>query len=70
MGRPRHDEDIPFVRPEKLEWVEVDPDRKIVLDVNWLNNGRRIDARPAPATSWTARWLFVLQNIITTLGLL
>ena len=31
-----------FERPEKLEWVDVDPDRKIALDVNWVNNGRRI----------------------------
>jgi hypothetical protein len=59
-----------FERPEKLEWVDVDPDRKIALDVNWVNNGRRIEPDSRPAASWTARWLFVLQNIITTLGLL
>ena len=59
-----------FERPEKLEWVDVDPDRKIALDVNWVNNGRRIEPDRRPAASWTARWLFLLQNIITTLGLL
>ena len=59
-----------FERPEKLEWVDVDPDRKIALDVNWVNNGRRITPDSRPAASWTARWLFMLQNIITTLGLL
>jgi len=59
-----------FERPEKLEWVDVDPDRKIALDVNWLNNGRRLTPDSRPAASWTARWLFMLQNIITTLGLL
>ena len=59
-----------FERPEKLEWVDVDPDRKILLDVNWLNNGRRIEPDLRPAASWTARWLFMLQNVITTLGLL
>ena len=59
-----------FERPEKLEWVDVDPDRTIALDVNWLNNGRRLTPDSRPAASWTARWLFMLQNVITTLGLL
>ena len=45
-------------------------DRKIALDVNWVNNGRRITPDARPAASWTARWLFMLQNVITTLGLL
>ena len=59
-----------FERPEKLEWVDVDPDRKILLDVNWVNNGRRIEPDSRPAANWTSRWLFMLQNIFTTLGLL
>ena len=59
-----------FERPEKLEWVDVDPDRKIALDVNWVNNGRRIEPDSRPAASWAARWLFLLQNIFATLGLL
>ena len=59
-----------FVRPEKLEWVDIDPDRKILLDVNWLNNGRRLTGDARPAASWASRWLFLVQNIITTLGLL
>jgi hypothetical protein len=59
-----------FERPEKLEWVDVDPDRKIVLDANWLNNGRRLTGDGRPAASWTTRWLFLVQNVITTLGLL
>jgi hypothetical protein len=59
-----------FERSEKLEWVDVDPDRKIVLDVNWLNNGRRLAIDRRPAAGWAARWMCVVQTIITTLGLL
>jgi hypothetical protein len=59
-----------FERPEKLEWVDIDPDRRIALDVNWLNNGRRLTPDRRPAASWTSRWLFLVQTIITTLGLL
>jgi len=67
-GTARHDPGLQFERPEKLEWVDVDPDRKILLDVNWVNNG----SGSCPTTAgcgWTARWLFILQNIFTTLGL-
>ena len=59
-----------FVRPEKLEWVDVDPDRKVLLDVNWLNNGRRLDGDSRPAAGWATRWMFLVQILISTLGLL
>jgi hypothetical protein len=59
-----------FERPERLEWAEVDPDRKVMLDVNWLNNGRRLTPDRRPATGWAARWLFLVQTLITSLGLL
>jgi hypothetical protein len=59
-----------FERPERLEWVDIDPDRKIMLDANWINNGRRLTTDGRPAASWAARWLFLVQNLITTLGLL
>jgi hypothetical protein len=59
-----------FERPEKLEWVEIDPERKIALDVNWLNNGRRLETDARPAASWTSRWLFLIHSLFVTLGLL
>jgi len=57
-----------FERPERLEWVDVDPDRKVLLDANWLNNGRRIEADARPATHWAARLAFWLQNLFATVG--
>ena len=59
-----------FERPEKLEWVNVDPERKVLLDVNWTNNGRRIELDAKPAASWASRWLFVVHTLFVTLGLL
>jgi len=59
-----------FVRAERLEWVEIDPDRKIELDVNWLNNGRRMEPDGRAAANWAVRWLFWLQGIVAGLGLL
>jgi hypothetical protein len=58
-----------FVRGEKLEWVDIDPDRRIELDTNWLNNGRRIGPDTRVSATWTARWLFLVQNVVAWLGL-
>ena len=59
-----------FERPEKLEWVNIDPDRQILLDVNWANNGRRLLSDRRVSTGWASRWLFLVQHVVTTLGLL
>lgn len=58
-----------FQRAEKLEWVDVDPDRKIALDANWWNNGRRMTSDARVSAAWTTRWLFLAQNFIVWLGL-
>lgn len=57
-----------FVRPERLEWVDVDPDRHIVLDVDWSNNARRVQPDRRVAAKWTARWIFWAQNALASIG--
>ena len=57
-----------FMRPERLEWAEVDPDHKLVLDVDWLNNSMRVDADGRAATVWSARWMFLLQQLLAVVG--
>ena len=57
-----------FVRPEKLEWADIDPDRKVPLDVNWLNNGRRVDADGTAAARASLNWLGLVQGVIAGLG--
>ena len=61
---------VRFVRPEKLEWVDIDPDRKVLLDVDWLNNGRTLEPDRRPAAGWAARWWFLVHSLVSTLGLL
>ncbi len=58
-----------FVRPERLDRADVDPDRKVILDVNWLNNARRVDSDGRVAARWTVRWLFWMQNLIALVGM-
>jgi len=55
--------------PNRLEWAEVDPDRKVVLDVDWLNNARRMKPDRRVATKLASHWLFFVQNLIAFIGL-
>jgi hypothetical protein len=57
-----------FVRPEKLLWARVDPDRKLALDLNRLNDGRRLKGDSRAATKWSGRFLFFVQNLLALLG--
>lgn len=58
-----------FRRPERLEWVDVDPDRHIELDADWLNNTRRLDPDRRAAVRLTSRWTFLLQQALASLGM-
>jgi len=51
-------------RGPRLIEALVDPDEKILLDVDRTNNGRRVEADPRAAARWTARSLFWMQNIL------
>jgi hypothetical protein len=46
----------------------VDPDRRIPLDTDWLNNARRVKADHRAAWTWSARWLFWMQQLASTVG--
>jgi hypothetical protein len=58
-----------FTRPQRLEWVSIDPDRKVILDADWLNNSFRLDRDNRAATKWTGAWMFFVQNLLAFLGM-
>ena len=51
-------------RGPRLIEALVDPEEKILLDVDRTNNGRRVSEDPRAAARWTARSLFWMQNIL------
>jgi hypothetical protein len=57
-----------FVRPQRLLWARVDPDRTLALDLSRLNDGRRLEPDHRPAVKWTARFVFLVQNLLALLG--
>ncbi|MFQ5603715.1 MAG: M1 family metallopeptidase [bacterium] len=54
-----------YVRGAKVSQVEVDPDHKLTLDVNFSNNSwiREPQAQKA-AIKWASKWLIWLQNLM------
>jgi hypothetical protein len=58
-----------FTRPQRLEWVDIDPDRKVILDADWLNNSYRLDRDNRAATKWAGAWMFFVQNLLAFLGM-
>ena len=58
-----------FERPARAVSAEVDPDRVLLLDVNFTNNSRTLAPQGrAAATKWSLRWLVWLQDVLLTYG--
>ncbi len=53
--------------PSKLVSAWVDPDRILLLDLDFTNNSRAIETRSAlPAYKWGSRWMIWLQDLLQT----
>ena len=54
-----------FTKDAKVERVEVDPDRMLVLDVDFSNNGwlRKSQANVA-AAKWSSKWMVWVQQVM------
>lgn len=57
------------VKPARLAYAAVDPDRKLLLDINYTNNSKLLDAKARlPATKWASKWMVWLQDYLHTLS--
>jgi hypothetical protein len=56
-------------RPHRLLAAVVDPDDRLVLDANRLNNARRVRPDGQAAAYWGARVTFWLQSVLALVGL-
>jgi hypothetical protein len=54
---------------ERLQSATLDPGDRLVLDVDHLNNSRRVRSDGRAADRWGARWLFTLEQLLGALGL-
>ncbi len=59
------------VKPAKLAYAVVDPDRKLLLDINYTNNSKLLKSKAGmPASKWASKWMIWLQDYLQTLSFL
>ena len=52
-----------YDRPSPVLSAQVDPNRVLLLDVNYTNNSKTLEPRAAAAgTKWSLTWLIWLQD--------
>jgi hypothetical protein len=54
-------------RPAKIRHAVVDPERVLLLDIDYMNNSRlREPAAALPAGKWASKWMIWLQDLMAT----
>jgi hypothetical protein len=61
--------DLIYEKPTRVVSACIDPDNKILLDSNLLNNSFTVNPSTKPAMKWTARFLFFIENVIHSMSL-
>ena len=56
--------ELKFKSQAKIEWAKIDPENKILIDVNLANNSYTLKQDSKPMWKYTVKFLFWLQNII------
>ncbi|HZP00426.1 MAG TPA: M1 family metallopeptidase [Terriglobia bacterium] len=57
-----------YEKPSKVQWAEVDPERKLVLDANFTDNSRTTEEENRAAAKWYVRWIFWIENLFFAAG--
>lgn len=61
--------ELTYTRPARALTVQVDPDRILLLDVNYTNNSRTLAPRSGEAArKWSLTWMVWLQDLLLTYG--
>jgi hypothetical protein len=58
-----------YEKPARARHVQVDPQRVLLLDINYTNNSRTLQPRSGEAgLKWGLRWMVWLQDLMLTYG--
>jgi hypothetical protein len=58
-----------YLKPAKAAAAQVDPERVLLLDVNYTNNSRSLTPKGgAAATKWSLKWMVWLQDALLSWG--
>ncbi len=57
-----------YEKPSRVKWAEVDPEGKLVLDVDFTNNSYVAKEDNSGASKWYVHWIFWLENLFFAAG--
>jgi hypothetical protein len=57
-----------YVTTSPAAVAQVDPENKLVLDINVANNSRKTDTDNHAIVAWTSKWLFWMQHLLQFLS--
>jgi len=57
-----------YTGTQRVEWAVVDPNQRLALDINWLNNSRMREAGTRGLARVAPRWGFWFQNLMYLLS--
>jgi hypothetical protein len=55
-----------YEKPSKIKYAHVDPEHKLVLDINYTNNSKYRETKSFSSYKWASRWMFWLQHLMET----
>jgi hypothetical protein len=61
--------DFSYTGTRKVDWVKLDPEYKIKMDVNYINNSVTGDPDRKPVTRFTNKFIAIMQFLINILSL-
>ncbi len=56
--------DLVYERPEKVLWAQIDPEMKMLMDANLMNNSYTREHSKTSAVKYSGKFLFLLQNLM------
>ncbi len=61
--------DFSYEKQSKILWAKVDPDNKILIDVNLMNNSLTLEPKSSTAWKMALKFLFMLQNMMQSFSI-
>jgi len=56
--------DLVYERPEKVEWAKIDPEMKMLMDANLMNNSYTLNPSKMSGVKYSGKFLFLVQNLM------
>lgn len=62
--------DFQYQGDHKIDWVEIDPEQKLYMDINFLNNSRRVREEKKTVWKYVTEFMVKVQNALQAISFL